>query len=132
MINWLIEISVRRRWWIVAGAAAWAACGVYAILQTPIDAVPDLSENQVLVYAEWPGHGPEDIERHVTFPLSQLLAGLPGMRVVRASSDLGTSTLYLIFNDNVSFPEARRRVLERLAVAPRSLPLDVAPRVAAD
>ena len=132
MIDWLIATAVRRRWWIVAGAALWGAFGAWAVLRTPIDAVPDLSENQVLVYADWPGHGPEDVERHITYPLSLLCKGVEGVRVIRGSSDVGTSTLYLIFHDNVSFPEARKRVQERLAGAPRDLPAGVSPRLAAE
>jgi Cu(I)/Ag(I) efflux system membrane protein CusA/SilA len=132
MIDWLIATAVRRRWWFVAGALLWGVIGGWAVLHTPIDAVPDLSENQVLVYADWPGHGPEDVERNVTYPLSLLCKGIPGVRVIRGSSDVGTSTLYLIFHDNVSFPEARKRALERLAGAPRDLPAEVTPRLAAE
>jgi Cu(I)/Ag(I) efflux system membrane protein CusA/SilA len=132
MIDRLIALAVRRRWWVIAFAAAWAACGIAAVSWTPIDAVPDLSENQVLVYADWPGHGPEDVDRNVTWPLSQGLAGISGLRAMRGSSDIGTATLYLVFADDVSFPEARRRVLERLVGGSRGLPENVVPRLAPD
>jgi Cu(I)/Ag(I) efflux system membrane protein CusA/SilA len=132
MIERLIAWSVHRRWWIIAAAAVWTAFGVWAVVQTPMDAVPDLSENQVLVYASWAGHGPEEIERQVTYPLSLAFQGLPGVSVVRGSSDVGMSTLYLIFEDDVSFEDARRRVQERLAGVSLRLPQGVAPRLAPD
>lgn len=132
IIDRLIGFSVRYRGWVVAGALLWAALGAWAAFRTPIDAVPDLSENQVLVYADWPGHGPEEVERQVTYPLSLAFGGLDGVRSVRGSSDVGSSTLWLIFDDGLSFVEARRRVQERLAASPAGLPAGVTPRLAAD
>lgn len=132
MIDRLIEFSVRRRGWVVAGAIVWAALGAWAAIRTPIDAVPDLSENQVLVFTDWPGHGPEEIERQVTYPLSLVFQGLEGVLSIRGSSDVGSSTLYLIFEDGLSFPEARRRAQERLVSSRAALPPEVTPRLAAD
>lgn len=132
IIDRLIGFSVRRRGWVVAGALVWATLGAWAACRTPIDAVPDLSENQVLVYADWPGHGPEEIERQVTYPLSLSFEGLDGVRSVRGSSDVGSATLWLIFDEGPSFTEARRRVQERLAASPADLPGGVTPRLAAE
>jgi Cu(I)/Ag(I) efflux system membrane protein CusA/SilA len=132
MIERLIEFAVRRRAWVILAAALWALLGIWAVLDTPIDAVPDLSENQVIVYANWPGHGPEEVDRHVTYPLSLLFQGLPGVRAVRGSSDVGYSMLHLIFDDSVHFAAARERAQERLAGSPRELPEGVVPRLAAD
>jgi copper/silver efflux system protein len=132
MIDRLIEFSVRRRGWILAAGAIWALLGAWAALRTPIDALPDLSENQVIVFADWPGRGPEDVEQHVTRPLSLLLQGLDGLRVVRGSSDVGYSMLHLIFDDDASFDAARDRVQDRLNASPGDLPPGVTPRLAAE
>lgn len=132
MIDRLIEFSVRRRGWILLCGVIWTIAGVFAVAHTPMDAVPDLSENQVIVFADWPGHGPEEIEEQVTYPLSLQFQGLPGVRVCRGSSDVGTATLYLIFDDDVSFTTARERVQSRLAAGTNELPQGVAPRLAAE
>jgi Cu(I)/Ag(I) efflux system membrane protein CusA/SilA len=132
MINAIIHFSVRRRGWILLAAAIWTLAGLVSMMQTPIDAVPDLSENQVIVFAEWSGHGPAEIEEQVTYPLSLLFQGLEGARVIRASSDVGSSTLYLIFDDNVSFRTARERTAERLAASSYELPPGVIPRLGAE
>lgn len=132
MIDRLIEFSVRRRGWILLAGLAWVIAGLIAIRRTPMDAVPDLSENQVLVFADWPGHGPEEVEAQLTYPLSLLFQGLPGVRVIRGSSDVGTSTLYLIFDDAVSFAVARDRVQNRLASQTVDVPAGVTPRLAAE
>jgi Cu(I)/Ag(I) efflux system membrane protein CusA/SilA len=132
MIDRVIELAVRRRAWVILGAAVWTMLGAWAAWHTPMDAIPDLSENQVIVFADWPGHGPEEVEQHVTYPLSLLFQGLPGVDVVRGSSDVGYSMLHLIFEDDVPFGEARGRVQERLAAVPRDLPTGVVPRLAAD
>ncbi|HVW02957.1 MAG TPA: efflux RND transporter permease subunit [Planctomycetaceae bacterium] len=132
MIERLIAFSIRRRAWVIGASALFALCGIWAVLHTPMDAVPDLSENQVLVYAEWPGHSPAQIDEHVTFPLSLELEGLPGVRSIRASSEVGFSLIHLIFQDRVSFESARRRVQDRLGQLETELPEGVAPRLAAE
>src|SRR5215210_4117430 len=117
MIDRLISFSVRNRLPVVAATFLFAAWGVYSLSFTPMDAVPDLSENQVIVFTEWMGHSPRDVEDQVTFPLSLRLQGIRGVRVVRTSSDFNFSMIHVIFDDAVGFPEARRRVLDRLAQA---------------
>jgi Cu(I)/Ag(I) efflux system membrane protein CusA/SilA len=123
---------IRHSTGVLVLAALWAVVGVWIVLQTPMDAVPDLSENQVLVYAEWPGQNPAEIERRITRPLALGFQGLPGVRTVRGSSDVGYSLLHLIFSDSVTFPEARRRAADRLQELGIEFPAGVVPRLAAD
>ena len=87
-------------------AAAWGIAGLAVVAHTPMDAVPDLSENQVLVSADWPGQSPSDIERQITRPLSLALQGIDGVRTVRGSSDVGYSLIHVIFKDEVPFTES--------------------------
>lgn len=130
MIERVIELSIRHRVLVIVAGAVLAVWGVFAVHQTPMDAVPDLSENQVLVFAEWPGHGPHEVEDQVTYPLSRALQGLAGVRVVRGSSDVNYSLIHIIFHDGMTFTTARHRVQERLAVVGNSLPTGVTPRLA--
>src|SRR5262245_55659576 len=102
MIERLIAFSIRNRVLVVLAAAALTLAGVLAVYHTPMDAIPDLSENQVIVFTSWPGHGPREIEDQVSYPLSLQLQGLAGVRVVRSSSDVGFSMLSVIFDDNVA------------------------------
>ncbi|MBI3865552.1 MAG: efflux RND transporter permease subunit [Planctomycetia bacterium] len=132
MIDRLIQLSIRNRGLVILCSLALALWGVYAAYQTPIDAVPDLSENQVIVYTDWPGHSPREIEDQVTFPLSRTLQGLAGVRAVRGSSDVNYSMLYVIFTDDIDFTTARRRVQERLSGFQESLPAGVTPHLAPD
>jgi Cu(I)/Ag(I) efflux system membrane protein CusA/SilA len=122
MIDAVISFSIRRRWLVLAATLALALLGLWAAWQTPVDAIPDLSENQVIVFTEWKGHGPREIEDQVTYPLALGLQGLAGVRVVRSSSDVGFSMISVIFEDGVAFDHARRRVAERLARTEGSLP----------
>ncbi len=132
MIDRLIELSIRQRGLVIAAGLALAIWGVYAVDQTPIDAVPDLSENQSIVFTEWPGHSPREIEDQITYPLSRSLQSLAGVRVVRGSSDVNYSMIHLIFEDSVSFATARSRVHERLSGLADKLPDGVSPRLAPD
>ena len=83
-----------------------------------VDAIPDIGENQQIVFSEWPGRSPRDVEDQVTYPLTSALLGIPGVRTVRSSSALGFSSIYVIFEDDVDFWWSRSRVLERLASLP--------------
>src|SRR6201996_6362131 len=112
MINRMIEFSMRNRWLVLAIYAALAACGYWALLHTPIDAIPDLSENQVIVFADWPGRSPQEVEDQVTYPLSVNLQGLTGVKTVRASSMFGFSFITVIFQDHLDNYFARTRILE--------------------
>src|SRR5437879_11067602 len=93
MIERVIEYSIRNRFIILLVAAALAIWGVYAVLNTPVDAVPDLSENQVIVFTDWMGRSPREIEDQVTYPLSLKLQGLAGVRTIRSSSEFNFSMI---------------------------------------
>ncbi|HET6576532.1 MAG TPA: efflux RND transporter permease subunit, partial [Fimbriiglobus sp.] len=132
MIERLIEGSIRNRFLVLAVAAALAAFGVYATLDTPVDAVPDLGENQVIVFTDWPGRSPREVEDQITYPLSLRLQGLAGIKAVRSLSEFNFSMITLIFEDSTDFYFARQRVLERLTQAPAFLPPGVVPYLAPD
>jgi Cu(I)/Ag(I) efflux system membrane protein CusA/SilA len=132
MIEKLIEYSIRNRFLVLIVAAALAVFAVYAVLNTPMDAVPDLSENQVIVFSDWMGRSPREIEDQITYPLSLKLQGLAGVKTVRSSSEFNFSMITLIFEDNIDFYFARQRVLERLTLASTFLPEGVVPYLAAD
>jgi len=106
--------------------------GVHAVVNTPIDAIPDLSENQVIVFTDWMGRSPREIEDQVTYPLSVNLQGLAGVKSVRSSSEFNFSMINIIFEDNVDFYFARQRVAERLALSNTFLPQGVTPYLAPD
>ena len=132
MINRLIELSLKNRGLVIALYLGLAAWGYWALLRTPIDAIPDLSENQVIVFTDWTGRSPQEVEDQVTYPLVTNLQGLPGVRVVRASSAFGFSMINVIFDDNVDLYWARTRVLERLNLVTAQLPQGVVPTLGPD
>ena len=117
MIEKLIETSIRNRFLVMFLAAVLTVWGVYAVLNTPVDAIPDLSENQVIVFTDWMGRSPREIEDQVTYPLSLKLQGLAGVKAVRSTSEINYSMITVIFEDRVGFYFARERVLERLTLA---------------
>ncbi len=132
MIEKVIEYSVRNPFLVILMALVVAGLGVYSVINTPIDAIPDLSENQVIVFADWPGRSPKEVEDQVTYPLSVNLQGLAGVKAIRATSEFGFSMVNIIFEDGVDFYFARQRVLERLSIAATFLPADVSPYLAPD
>ena len=132
MINWLIELSLRNRFLVIALFALLGAWGYWALITTPIDAIPDLSDNQVIVFTDWPGRSPQEVEDQITYPLAVSLQGLPGVRVVRSSSAFGFSMINVIFEDRVDLYFARSRVLERLNLLARGLPTGVVPTLGPD
>src|SRR5512140_2836281 len=101
MINRLIEWSLRNRFLVVCGVLILIGWGIRSIDQTPVDAIPDLSENQVIVFADWPGRSPQEVEDQVTYPLSVNLQGLAGVQTVRASSMFGFTFMTIIFEEKV-------------------------------
>src|SRR5262245_25710321 len=117
MIERIIEYSIRNRFLVLLVSAALAVWGIYAVLQTPVDAIPDLSENQVIVFTDWMGRSPREVQDQVTYPLSLKLQGLAGIKAIRSSSEFNFSMITLIFEDGVDFYFARARVLEKLATA---------------
>ncbi|HVY70845.1 MAG TPA: efflux RND transporter permease subunit, partial [Verrucomicrobiae bacterium] len=132
MIPRLIEWSMRNRFLVVCGVLLAIAWGVKALRESPVDAIPDLNENQVIVYADWPGRSPQEVEDQVTYPLSVNLQGLGGVRTVRANSMFGFSLITVIFDDKIDGPLARQRVLERLSYLGDSVPAGVVPRLGPD
>ena len=132
MISRLIELALRNRALVVALYMGLAAWGYWALLSTPVDAIPDLSDNQVIVFTDWPGRSPREVEDQVTYPLVTNLQGLPGVRVVRASSAFSFSMINVIFEDNVELYWARTRVLERLNLVAAQLPQGVTPTLGPD
>ncbi|HKZ08284.1 MAG TPA: CusA/CzcA family heavy metal efflux RND transporter [Methylomirabilota bacterium] len=132
MINSLIASSLRNRVLVVAGFLLLAAWGYWALVTTPIDAIPDLSDNQVIVFTDWPGRSPQEVEDQLTYPLTVSLQGLPGVRVVRSSSAFGFSMINVIFEDAVDLYFARSRVLERLNLLGKALPTGVVPTLGPD
>src|SRR5213080_5132159 len=132
MINRLIELSLRNRFLVLGLFALVGVWGYWALLTTPIDAIPDLSDNQVIVFTDWTGRSPQEVEDQITYPLTVSLQGLPGVRVVRSSSAFGFSMINVIFQDDVDLYFARTRVLERLNLASSFLPEGVVPVLGPD
>lgn len=132
MVQKLIELALRNRLVVLLTAGCLFAWGIYSVKQNPIDAIPDLSENQVIVFTEWMGRSPQVIEDQVTYPLVSNLQGIPKIRTIRGSSMFGMSFVYVIFEDNVDIYWARTRVLERLNFAQRLLPQGVMPTLGPD
>src|SRR5438309_2711376 len=132
VINWLIELSLRNRVLVVGVFLLVGAWGYWALLTTPIDAIPDLSDNQVIVFTDWSGRSPQEVEDQITYPLTVSLQGLPGVRVVRSSSAFGFSMINVLFEDWVDLYFARSRVLERLNLLAKSLPAGVVPTLGPD
>ena len=132
MVEKLIAFSLRNRVIVLLISACLFGWGIYSVQQNPIDAIPDLSENQVIVFTEWMGRSPQVIEDQVTYPLVSNLQGIPKIKNIRASSMFGMSFVYIIFEDNVDPYWARTRVLERLNYAQRLLPQNVVPTLGPD
>src|SRR5271154_2052532 len=132
MIETIIELSIRNRFLVLALTAALTIGGIFAMLNTPVDAIPDLSENQVIVFTDWMGRSPKEIEDQVTYPLSRKLQGLAGIKAVRSSSEFNFSMITLIFEDRIDFYFARQRVAEKLGQASSILPPGVVPYMAPD
>jgi copper/silver efflux system protein len=132
MIESIIEWSIRNRYLVIIASLALALAGVRAMLTMPVDAIPDLSENQVIVFADWMGRGPQEIEDQVTYPLSSKLQGLAGVKVVRSSSEFNFSMITIIFEDSTDYYFARQRVLEKLTTIAPEMPQGVVPYLAAD
>jgi Cu(I)/Ag(I) efflux system membrane protein CusA/SilA len=132
MVQKLISLALRNRLVVLLAAAGMFVWGIYSVNQNPIDAIPDVSENQVIVFTEWMGRSPQVIEDQVTYPLVSNLQGIPKIKNIRGSSMFGMSFVYIIFEDNVDIYWARTRVLERLNFAQRLLPQGITPSLGPD
>src|SRR5271169_4469460 len=122
MVQKLIGLSLRNRFIVLLIAAGLFAWGFYSVRQNPLDAIPDLSENQVIVFTEWMGRSPKLVEDQVTFPLETALQGIPEVRDIRAQSMFGMSFIYVIFDESADLYWARSRVLEKLTTVQSALP----------
>ena len=132
MIDRLVRWCLGNRAIVLTATALIAIAGIRAIYQTPVDAIPDLSENQVIVLSDWSGRSAQELEDQVTYPLSTALQGLAGVREVRAQSAFGFSMLTVIFRDDIDVYFARTRVLEKLNSLPFKLPEGVTPKLGPD
>jgi Cu(I)/Ag(I) efflux system membrane protein CusA/SilA len=132
MIAGLIRWSARNVFLVGIAATFVIFAGIYAVLRVPLDAIPDLSDVQVIVYTEYPGQAPQVVEDQVTYPLTTAMLSVPKSRVVRGFSYFGVSFVYVIFEDGTDLYWARSRVLEYLSSAARRLPAGVAPSLGPD
>ena len=132
MLAALIDWSGRNRFLVLLATLCVVLAGVYAVLRTPIDALPDLSDVQVIVYTEFPGQAPQVVEDQITYPLTTAMLSVPKSRVVRGFSFFGVSFVYVIFEDGTDLYWARSRVLEYLSAAAGRLPAGIMPQLGPD
>jgi Cu(I)/Ag(I) efflux system membrane protein CusA/SilA len=132
LINAIIRGCLRNPFLVLIAALALVGWGYYALKHTPVDAIPDVGEKQVIVVADWPGRSPQDVDDQITYPLSVALTGTPGVKAIRAMSGFGFSMVFVIFHDDIDYYWARTRVRERLDVAERDLPPGVEPALGPD
>lgn len=132
MIKNLIQTSINNRIFIFIIFLLILIASLFSIKTAKVDAIPDIGENQQIVFTEWAGRSPKDIEEQITYPLSILLQGIPGVKNIRASSAFGFSTIYIIFKENIDFYWSRSRVLEKLSRVRKELPPDVSPQLGPD
>ena len=132
MLAKLIEWSARNRFLVLLATLFIVVWGVFAVLRTPIDALPDLSDVQVIIYTEFPGQAPQVVEDQVTYPLTTAMLSVPKSKVVRGFSFFGASFVYIIFDDNTDIYWARSRVLEYLNFASGRMPKGVTPQIGPD
>ncbi|MCA9809252.1 MAG: efflux RND transporter permease subunit, partial [Candidatus Dadabacteria bacterium] len=132
MIDKIIEYSARNRFITITIVAFMAVWGYWAMKNTPLDAIPDLSDVQVIVYTDWDGRSPDIIEDQITYPIVTSMIAAPGVSAVRGQSMFGTSLVYIIFDDGTDIYWARSRVLEYLNEVAGKLPEGVTPTLGPD
>ena len=132
MIAKIIEFSARNKFIIFLLVVALAVWGYWALTNTPLDALPDLSDTQVIIYTEWPGRSPDLVEDQITYPITSTLLAAPKVQVVRGFSFLGSSFIYVIFDEGTDIYWARSRILEYLQAVKTKLPADVNPVLGPD
>ncbi len=132
MLETIIAWSIRNKFLVVLSTLFVVISGVYSLRQTPVDAIPDLSDVQVIVFTEYPGQAPQVVEDQVTYPLTTRMLSVPGAKVVRGYSFFGFSFVYIIFEDGTDIYWARSRVLEYLSTTSASLPQGVTPTLGPD
>ncbi len=127
MVEKIISFSLRNRLSVLLIAFCLLVWGIFEMRNNPVDAIPDLSENQVIVFTEWMGRSPQVIEDQITYPLVANFQGIPKLKNIRGASMFGMSFVYLVFEDNVDIYWARTRVAERLNFAQKLLPQGISP-----
>ncbi len=132
MVAALIRWCLRNAFLVLLAVAAVLSGGYYALRHTPVDAIPDIGEKQVIVFADWPGRSPQDVDNQVTYPLTTSLTGTPGVKTIRSMSGFGFAMVFVIFKDEVDYYWARSRVIERMNVAQQRLPTGVVPVIGPD
>ena len=132
MIAWLIRASIANRLFVLVAAVALAAAGIWSVSRTPLDALPDLSDTQVIIRTEWPGQTPRIVEDQITYPLTTTMLSVPGVKAVRGFSFFGDSFVYVLFDDKTDLYWARSRVLEYLSQVRDRLPAQVSPALGPD
>jgi Cu(I)/Ag(I) efflux system membrane protein CusA/SilA len=132
MINAVIRWCLNNHFLVFLFTAIILLVGWYCLTNTPVDAIPDIGEKQVIVFADWPGRSPQDVEDQVTYPLATSLSGTPGVKTIRSASGFGFSMVFVIFRDEIDYYWARSRVLERMNVAETKLPQGVVPVLGPD
>ncbi|MBE9528615.1 MAG: efflux RND transporter permease subunit, partial [Proteobacteria bacterium] len=132
MIKSIIELSLKNRFIVILATLFVVAWGAYAVVQTPLDAIPDLSDVQVIIYTDFQGQAPQVVEEQVTYPLTSAMLSVPGAKTVRGYSFFGLSFVYVIFEDNTDIYWARSRVLEYLNFVSSRLPAGVTPTLGPD
>ena len=132
MLEKIIEFSIRNKFLVILATLFLIGIGIYSMLTTPVDAIPDLSDVQVIIYTEFPGQSPRIVEDQVTYPLTTAMVSVPGSKVVRGYSFFGYSLVYVIFEDGTDIYWARSRVLEYLNYAQKRLPPKVVPTLGPD
>ncbi|GJQ22769.1 cation transporter [Candidatus Brocadia sapporoensis] len=132
MINKLIELCLKNRFLIICFYLLVIFGGVFGLKNINMDVIPDIGENQCIIFTDWPGRSPQDVEDQVTYPLTVNLLGVPGVKVIRSQSGFGFSMIFIVFQEKIDFYWARSRVLERLNFVQALLPKDVVPRLGPD
>ena len=132
MTTALIRWCLKNGFLVILFMLALLGGGYYAVQNMPVDAIPDIGEKQVIVFADWPGRSPQDVDNQVTYPLTTSLTGTPGVKTIRSMSGFGFSMVFVIFKDDVDYYWARSRVIERMNIAQQRLPADVVPVMGPD
>ena len=132
MINAIIQWSLHNRFFVLLATFILTGWGVYAVKETPIDAIPDLSDVQVIIKTSYPGQAPQVVEDQVTYPLTTAMLSVPGAVTVRGYSFFGDSYVYVIFDEDTDAYWARSRVLEYLSQVAPTLPANARPQLGPD
>ncbi|MBL8765892.1 MAG: efflux RND transporter permease subunit, partial [Planctomycetes bacterium] len=132
LVRALVTWCLRNPLFVTVFSIAVLVLGIHAIRNTPVDAIPDIGEKQVIVFADWPGRSPQDVDQQVTYPLTAALEGTPHVKTIRSMSGFGFAMVFAIFDDDADYYESRTRVLERLATVEGRMPEGVAPVLGPD